>query len=217
MGIEDFRVGSGLNKLLAGRARPHKAFDLEVVRADGRATVRLAVRALTADEAMRAHADAIKWLVSTGGWQREDLIGDAGDAILNLEVMIQSLARALVDPDKPDTAFAVDAAEVRRLFEVDEIRACWDEYAAWAKERSPFRELKTLEEVREIVDALGKGQASPNSLPRFDSDTLRRIITSLVAQRATWTTESFSATSPQSDSGESSPAESIPTMTISEG
>lgn len=215
--IEDFRVGSGLNKLLAGRARPHKTFDLEVVRGDGRLTLHLAVRALSADEAARAHADAIKWLVGTGGWQREDLIGDAGDAILNLEVMVQTLARALVDPAKPDTAFAVDAAEVRRLFEVDEIRALWDEYSAWSKERSPFRELKTLEEVREVADALGKGQLSPTSLPRFDYDTLRRIIISLAAQRATWTTHSFSDTSRANDSPDDSPALSTPTMTIDEG
>ena len=215
--IEEFRVGSGLNKLLAGRARPHKTFDLEVARADGRFTLHLAVRALSADEAARSHADAIKWLVGTGGWQREDLIGDAGDAILNLEVMVQTLARALVDPAKPDTAFAVDAAEVRRLFEVDEIRALWDEYSAWSQERSPFRSLKTLDEVREVADALGKGQASMTSLPRYDFGTLRAIITSLVAQRATWMTANSSGTSQPSASPDDSPAPSTPTMTIDEG
>ncbi len=151
--LDRFRVGSPLAKLLAGRARPHKAFDLDIVRAEGRTTIRLAVRALTADDAARAHAEAIKWLVGTGGWQREDLIGDAGDAVLNLEVMVQTLARALVDPEKPDTLFAADASEVRAHFEVDEIRACWDEYLSWSQERSPFRSLKTLDEVREVADS----------------------------------------------------------------
>lgn len=211
--MDKFRVGSGLNKLLAGRVRPHKTVTLEVKRADGPITLNLALRALTADDAARAHADAIKWLVNTGGWQREDLINDAGDAVLNLEVMVQTLARALVDAEKPEVAFAADASEVRRLFEVDEIRALWDEYSAWSRERSPFRDLKTQQEVREVADALGKGLISPNSLPRYDYDTLRRIIISLADQRAKWTTESFSDTSRASASRESSSEESTPPMT----
>ena len=140
--LDQHRIGSPLAKLLAGRARPHKTFSIEIARADGRVTLPLAMRSLTAEDAARAHADAVKWLVSTGGWQREDLIGDAGDAILNLEVMVQTLTRALVDPEKPDVSFAAEAAEVRRFFEVDEIRAVWDEYATWSQERSPFRSLR---------------------------------------------------------------------------
>lgn len=214
--LDQFRVGSPLAKLLAGRVRPHKLFSIEIARNDGRTTLPLAVRSLTADDAARAHADAIKWLVSTGGWQREDLIGDAGDAILNLEVMVQTLTRALVDPEKPDVAFAADAAEVRKFFEVDEIRAVWDEYASWSQERSPFRSLKTLAEVKEVADALGKGQASMTSLPRYEYTTLRSIITALVDQRATWTMPNSSATSQPIDSPADSSESSTPTMTIGE-
>lgn len=214
--LDQFRVGSPLAKLLAGRVRPHKLFSIEIARADGRVTLPLAVRSLTADDAARAHADAIKWLVSTGGWQREDLIGDAGDAILNLEVMVQTLTRALVDPEKPDVAFASDASEVRKFFEVDEIRAVWDEYASWSQERSPFRSLKTLAEVKEVADALGKGQASMTSLPRYEYTTLRSIITALVDQRATWTMPSSSGTSPPTDSPADSSESWTPTMTIGE-
>ena len=214
--LDQFRVGSPLAKLLAGRVRPHKLFSIEIARADGRVTLPLAVRSLTADDAARAHADAIKWLVSTGGWQREDLIGDAGDAILNLEVMVQTLTRALVDPEKPDVAFASDASEVRKFFEVDEIRAVWDEYASWSQERSPFRSLKTLAEVKEVADALGKGQASMTSLPRYEYTTLRSIITALVDQRATWTMPSSSGISPPTDSLADSSESWTPTMTIGE-
>jgi hypothetical protein len=214
--LDQFRVGSPLAKLLAGRVRPHKLFSIEIARNDGRTTLPLAVRSLTADDAARAHADAIKWLVSTGGWQREDLIGDAGDAILNLEVMVQTLTRALVDPEKPDVAFAADAAEVRKFFEVDEIRAVWDEYASWSQERSPFRALKTLAEVKEVADALGKGQASMTSLPRYEYTTLRSIITALVDQRATWTTANSSGISPPTDSPADSSESWTPTMTIGE-
>ena len=214
--LDQFRVGSPLAKLLAGRVRPHKLFSIEIARADGRVTLPLAVRSLTADDAARAHADAIKWLVSTGGWQREDLIGDAGDAILNLEVMVQTLTRALVDPEKPDVAFASDASEVRKFFEVDEIRAVWDEYASWSQERSPFRSLKTLAEVKEVADALGKGLASMTSLPRYEYTTLRSIITALVDQRATWTTANSSGISPPTDSPADYSASSTPTMTVGE-
>ena len=214
--LDQHRIGSPLAKLLAGRVRPHKLFSIEIARADGRVTLPLAVRSLTADDAARAHADAIKWLISTGGWQREDLIGDAGDAILNLEVMVQTLTRALVDPEKPDVAFAAEAAEVRRFFEVDEIRAVWDEYASWAQERSPFRSLKTLAEVKEVADALGKGQASMTSLPRYEYTTLRSIITALVDQRATWTMPSSSGISPPTGSLADSSESWTPTMTIGE-
>jgi len=214
--LDQHRIGSPLAKLLAGRARPHKTFSIEIARADGRVTLPLAMRSLTAEDAARAHADAVKWLVSTGGWQREDLIGDAGDAILNLEVMVQTLTRALVDPEKPDVAFAVDAAEVRRFFEVDEIRAVWDEYATWSQERSPFRSLKTLAEVKEVADALGKGLASMTSLPRYEYASLRLIITALVGQRATWTTENSSGISQPIDSPADYSASSTPTMTVGE-
>mgnify|MGYP000144110140 CR=1 FL=1 len=107
---------------MAGRERPVRRFSVEVVRESGPESLALAVRTLSAHEQEQAHAEAVKWLVGTGGWMREDLIGDAGDAVLNLEVMVQILARALVDPDKTDTPFAADAAELRRCFDVDEVR-----------------------------------------------------------------------------------------------
>jgi len=194
---------------MAGRERPTRRFTVEVVRESGPESLALAVRTLSAHEQEQAHAEAVKWLVGTGGWMREDLIGDAGDAVLNLEVMVQILARALVDPDKTDTPFAADAAELRRCFDVDEVRACFDEYTAHALERSPFRNLKTLAEVREVADALGKGLTQPTSLQRFDTTTLRLIITSLVDRAARWTTPNSSATTPPI----ASPADSSPTST----
>ena len=202
---------------MAGRERPTRRFAVEVVRESGPESLALAVRTLSAHEQEQAHAEAIKWLVGTGGWQREDLIGDAGDAVLNLEVMVQTLARALVDPEKPDTLFAADAAEVRRHFEVDEIRACWDEYLSWSQERSPFRSLKTLDEVREVADALGKGQASMTSLPRYEYGTLRAIITALVDRRATWTTANSSGISQPTVSHDDSSESLTPTIEIHEG
>jgi len=207
--VTDHLKGSKLSRLMAGRERPVRRFSVEVVRESGPESLALAVRTLSPHEQEQAHAEAVKWLVGTGGWMREDLIGDAGDAVLNLEVMVQILARALVDPDKTDTPFAADAAELRRCFDVDEVRACFDEYTAHALERSPFRNLKTLAEVREVADALGKGLTQPTSLQRFDTTTLRLIITSLVDRAARWTTPNSSATTPPI----ASPADSSPTST----
>ena len=198
--MTDHFKGSKLSRLMAGRERPTRRFTVEVVRESGPESIALAVRTLSAHEQEQAHAEAIKWLVGTGGWMREDLIGDAGDAVLNLEVMVQILARALVDPDRTDAPFAADAAELRRCFDVDEVRACFDEYTAHALERSPFRHLKTLAEVREVADALGKGLTQPTSLQRFDTTTLRAIIASLVDRAARWTTPNSSATTPPIDS-----------------
>lgn len=218
MSDDRFLKGSKLSKLLAGRERPWRRFDLQVTRDATTQTVTLGVRTLSVHEQEQAHAEAIKWLVGTGGWVREDLVGDAGDATLNLEVMTQTLARALVDPDEPTKPFAADAAELRRCFEVDEVVACFEEYNAWCVERSPMRHAKNIAEVREIADALGKGLMASTALMRFDATTLRSIITELVAPRATWTKPSSSATSQPSASREdSSPSSTTtPTLTVEE-
>lgn len=205
---DDHFKGSKLSKLLAGRSRPVRRFELEVVREGGPETLRLAVRTVSSEEVIRAQSEATKWLLSVG-WAREDLFGDAGDAALNLETMVRILAVALVDPDNTDATFAAGADEIRRCFDADEIRACFDEYSAHASERSPFRHLKTLAEAREVADALGKGLTLPTSLPRYDSISLRLIITSLVESARTRTTPKSSATSQPSGS----PAESSPSST----
>lgn len=195
MSEDRFLKGSKLSKLLAGRERPWRRFTLEVVREGGPERLDIGVRTLTAQEQEEAHAEAVKWLVSTGGWMREDLVGDTGDAVVVLETMVQTLARALVDPDKPSEPFAASAAELRKCFDVDEIRACFDEFSAWSLERSPLRYAKSIAEIREVAEALGKGRMGPTALMRFDATSLRSIITELVAQRATQTKPSSSATS----------------------
>lgn len=212
-----FLRGSKLSKLLAGRSRPARHFDLEVARDKGAETIKLAVRVLSAQEFEQAQAAAVKWLTATGGWSREDVMGDAGDALLNLEVMVQVLARALVDPENPDlplAAVAADegAAEVRRMFDVDEIRACFDEYRTHETERSPFRALKTLADVREVADALGKGLMEPTSLQRYDATTLRLIISALTARARRWMMPSSSDTSPPTSSPDDSSTPSAPPM-----
>lgn len=221
---DKFLKGSKLTKLLAGRSRPVREFSVEVVRDAGPEPLRLAVRTLSAEEIAAAQMAARRWLTSTGGWSTEDLLSDTGDALLNLETMVQILARALVDPDNHELPFAsaegaAAAAEVRKCFDADEIRACFDEYSRHAQDRSPFRKLKTLDEVREVADALGKGLTAPTALQRFDATSLQLIITELAARVTKLTTRTSSATSPPTssppDSSETS-APPTPRMTVEE-
>ena len=217
MSTDAFIKGSKLSKLLAGRSRPVREFTIEIVRDAGPESLRLAVRTLSAEEIATAQMDARRWLTSTGGWTTEDLLSDTGDALLNLETMVQILARALVDPDNHDLPFAAaekGAAEVRKCFDADEIRACFDEYSRHMQDRSPFRALKTLDEVREVADALGKGLTAPTALQRYDATTLQRIIIELVAQATKRTTLTSSDTSPPTSSPHASSPSSDPTHTL---
>jgi len=227
MAGDDILKGSKLSKMLAGRSRPVRRFDLEVVREGSPETLRLAVRTISAEEQLRVQGDAKKYL-ATVGWSREDMLTDIGAAEFNLAVMVHTLAVAFVDYENPELPFATissdparsPAAEVARCFEVDEIRACFDEYSAHVMERSPFRYLQSLGEAREVADALGKGLTSTMRLPRYDSTFLRLIITSLAERVTTLTTPKSSATSQPTDSpDDSSPSStpSRPVMTVSEG
>ena len=213
-----------LAQLLAGRARPHKRFTLPLTRDAGRGDVEFAVRALSVEEQQQAQTEAMRHLTTTCGWQREDLVSDVGEGALNLELMTQFLARALVDPENPDAPMAADAgavmgagapeewrkaaSRVRQLLDADEVQACFNHYIAFQEERSPFDQAKTVAEVKEMVDALGKGQLAPTRLMRCDHTTLTRIIDELVARGRTSTTPNSSDASPVTSSLEASSATS---------
>ena len=198
MSDEDrFLKGSDLAKLLAGKQRPTRTFQLEAGRFAGQD---LCLRALSLEEAEAANADAIKQLTSRAGWTREDFFNDAGTAIYHQELRLQVIARALVSPRDPSVSFAKDADEARKILEPDEVMAIYEIYAEFQEERSPIRRAKTWAEVEGMADALGKGLISPGSLPRYDSTTLRGIITSLVEWARKRTKPSSSDTSPPTDS-----------------
>ena len=207
--MSDLFGSTRLAQLLGGYLPPRRKFELELQRADAEGkpvTIRatLAVRALSAAEMEEAHAEAIKFLVGQGAHQREDLIGASGDSVLELELMTQLLARALMDHEKHREPFAKDAAALRGALFSDEIEACFREYTAFQAERSPIRGLRSADELKEVVEALGKGQTSQINLLRFDVISLRSIITSLAVRVSTLTRPSFSDTSPPSASPEDS-------------
>jgi len=213
--------GTRLAQMLGGYLPPRRKFELDLQRADANGapvTVRvvIAARALSTRETEEAHAEAIKWLIGQGAHQREDLIGATGDSVLELELMTQLLARALMDPERHREPFAKDAAALRDAMFPDEIEACFREYTAFQAERSPIRGLRSADELREVVDALGKGQTSQINLLRFDVVSLRSISLSLADQVARLTRPISSDTSPPSESPEASPTPlESPTHSIS--
>lgn len=208
---------SALRSLLGGRSRPHRKFTVEIVRDRGAEAMTFAVRSLSSKETMEAEAEAKKWLHGTGGWTREDTVYGLGESVLNLETMVQVLARALVVPGAPDRAFAADADEVRKTFDADEIIALHDEYATHLRERSPFRHIENDKQLAEVIDALGKGQVSTNSFPRYDNISLRVITLSLAERVVTLTTRKSSATSSASTSHDGSSTESSDTSSAPAG
>lgn len=198
-----------LARLLGGYMPPRKRFTLDVLRCDAAGapvtiTLRLAVRAISVEETEEAHAEAVKYLTTKGGHTREDFITSQGDSIMEVELMTQVLARALMDHDDLRAPFAKDAAALRGMLFTDEIEACFREYSAWQAERSPIRALRSADELREVVDALGKGRVERTSLLRFDVISLTDIALSLADRVQKQTRPSSSDTSPPSESPETS-------------
>ncbi len=198
-----------LARLLGGYMPPRKRFTLDVLRCDAAGapvtiTLRLAVRAISVEETEEAHAEAVKYLTTKGGHTREDFITSQGDSIMEVELMTQVLARALMDHDDLRAPFAKDAAALRGALFTDEIEACFREYSAWQAERSPIRALRSADELREVVDALGKGRVERTSLLRFDVISLSDIALSLADRVQKQTRPSSSDTSPPSESPETS-------------
>ncbi len=193
---DPFLKGSPITKLLGGTTRPHKVFRISG-RLEG---YDLAVRAISVEETEIAHAEAIKRMTSLGGWTREDFLNDTGEALFSQELRLQILARAMVDPQDANRAFAQSADELRRYLEADEVSAIFDEFTVFQRSRSPLREARSLEEVREVADSLGKGLIAETSLQRYDAPTLRAIAIELAAWARARTRPSSSATSPQTSS-----------------
>lgn len=94
---------------------------------------------------------------------------------------------------------------------------CFREYSAFQAERSPLRNIRSAEELREVVDALGKGQGSSINLLRYDAISLCSITHSLADRVSKQTRPSSSATSPQDPSPEESSeaSQTTPQLSIS--
>ncbi len=177
-----------------------------------------ALRALSAAEIQRATLDAVKHL-TTEGWEKEDLYTELGESVLNMETAVRLLAAALVVPPgeqgevRPGELAPLTSGpdQVRALFEPDEITLLFREFCAYQDERSPLSRAKSVEEVEDLIEALGKGQAPTSRLNAFDPSSLRSIITGLAVRLMSATRPPSSPTSP---SGVTATASSTPSASV---
>lgn len=165
------------------------------------AGVPMAVRALSNGEIQRATIEARKHLLAEG-WESEDLFTELGESVFNMETAVRILAAALIVPPGGDAVKAPEAQrltsgpdQVRALLEPDEITLLFQEFCAWQEERSPLSRAKTLEEVEDLIEALGKGQAPSSRLNAFDPSSLKSIICGLAARLMSATRPPSSPTS----------------------
>jgi len=162
--------------------------------------VPLALRTLNADENLRLRGAARTWLLDECRFSEAFIDDtDAGRAINELEVKIRTIALALVEPAPPHRPVAKNPDELRLLLDADEVSALFELFLDWVQERSPISTARSAEEVRDLVDALGKGTQPTQRLLAFDSVSLRSIAIELAGRWRTLMSSPSSPTSPSSD------------------
>lgn len=201
--------GSWLRKLASVHQRPVHVTTCELGRLKG---TRFALRWVASEVRVTATHDARKWLIDRG-WAPEDLYSGHGLHALEFETRVRLLARSLVNPENTDELAAGSPDEVRTLFDVDEVNWLYEQYDAFAAERNPWRLWKNAQEFEADVDALVKGLMPTSWLLSCDSASLRSIVTFMGSRLQRRTTDSSSATSPQSDSGSDSTSNDEPETT----
>lgn len=199
--IEQFHAAAGtslLRRALGGKAMASAIVDIPPESPSRLRGVPLAVRMLTDEERARAHAAAVAWIRTRAGFAEEYVYSGNGAAEVDLEIKVQTLAVALVDPSTL-APVAKDADDLRGVLTSDEVAFLYERFLDLCAERSPFQSL-TFERLMEEVDALGKGTIPLSSLNGYDSASLRIIARELVARHARQMSGSSSATSPSPES-----------------
>lgn len=167
--------------------------------------VPLGLRTLSADESLRLRAEAFRWLSTECGFSADYIVGTSdGASHLEFEVKVRTLALALVEPGGAHSPVAKDPDELRKILEADEVTQLFEAYLDWTAERSPISSAKTAEEVRDLVDAMGKAMAPTSRLNAYDSVSLRIIATELVNRVRALTNAPSSPTPSSSDTATAS-------------
>lgn len=164
----------------------------------------MALRTVSNAIRVKATADALRFLTGPQcGMTEEYLYGtDSGRGEMNLELMVQLLAVALVEPAPPHRPIAKDADTLRQLLDATEIQQIFDVYGDWLAERNPLSHAKSMEEVDAVLAALGKGTIPASRLTSFDSSTLRSALASLAVRLARLTSSSSLLSPPSTDTAE---------------
>lgn len=210
---EEFHAAAGTSLLQRALGPSRSGPAVKIVEVDGCGArlrgVPLALRTLSAEQETRLRADARTWLMESCRYSEIFLDETAvGRAALELEIKVQTLALALVEPASPHGQLARSADELRKLLYADEVTHLFELYLDWVQERSPISAARTAEEVKDLVEALGKGTQPLQSLSAFDSVSLRIIATELVARLRTSMSSPSSPTSPSSGTETSSSGDS---------
>ncbi len=211
-GIKDVR--SPLARALGGRVAWKR-----VEAPKGRlAGLPIAVRSLPYERIQTAVRAATAYLTEKCGWKEEHLYTELGEAQLDIEAQVQTLALALVVP--PDrgaelsegtvATLASSADDLRALLEPDEIGFLYRQFVDFQNERSPLTRAKSAEEVEAFIDALGKGTTPLSSLSTCEGDTLLHIALAMAARLRRPTSPPSSPTSPSNapDAGSPPPSDS---------
>lgn len=182
------KVGAGgmgmLEQMLQGNVRPTKTIPFPGYRGkpkdEGGLGWRVAIWALGADETMDADAAAMEFLSTRWKIDRYD-VKALFPVELDLEQKVQQLLKALRNPEAPTQPFARLAQSIRQL-DPDEIQALFEMSLEFQRARSPLHVVKSLEELTEVLQYLGKASTDEIFLRRYDAVSLRFIVSELVSR-----------------------------------
>jgi len=122
-----------------------------------------------------------------------------GTSLAEEEIKVQLLFRALRDPREPTRQFFKEIMHLRTRLYADEITALFRAYLDFTEERSPLRSMVSSEELDQLVDSLGKGQAAGFVLNCFDTSLLKNIVRELAVRLATQMKRNFLPSSGQNE------------------
>lgn len=136
----------------------------------------IGIRVLVDDEVDACRLAAVRYCKERGA----DLSADP--EFLDREIQRQIVWRSTVDPDASGDdppAFFPSFKDVRKLDTVT-VEALFNAYLEHQEWVSPIRTL-TVEQVRELVDALGKATLPEQALDDLSRDTLRLCVRSMAS------------------------------------
>lgn len=148
----------------------------------------LAFVALSTEDTLDAQREARAFVLDVEKFPESMLFTAFGEQHIDFCTKVFLLARTLADPDTlvpvaTNDKGDIDARAIRRMLEPDDVTQLYELYVDWMSERSPISRAKSWDEIREEIDALGKGMTAPSSLTRFDGATLRGVVVELARER----------------------------------
>ena len=200
---------SALGKLVGKVGRPAKRVDLPArlmaAYEDSDEQPNVVVVALTGLEFEEAYIEATHWINEVKKLKDWMTQTELGQMLLNLELQVQVLARALRDGNEPThlKMWMRGPMDVRLNLDNDEIGYLYTQWAAFQAERSAVKPI-TQEELEKVLAAVKKGSLEHAALNCYDTVSLRTIIIELADQHLKLMMQHSSAIGSASSSSSSS-------------